>query len=106
MDKDEMIKRIKRATPHMDAILGSPPPTEEMFMNERQMLEMNAAITEASKHYDTLTDKAKIQITMGLQMAWWSLQKLNGDHVPEEDTGGPKPTKEQVAQVYQYLSTP
>jgi hypothetical protein len=102
---DKMKARIRKLTPEWNAILGDDKPTEGMYMNQRQVDEMNAAITQASKNYETLSQKERVQITMGLQMAWWSLQKLNGDHKSEPKQGAPTVTKAQIDSVRQYLTT-
>jgi hypothetical protein len=106
MDKKEMIDRIRNATPEMRDILGDDKkPTEEPYMNQRTVLELNKMILDFSEHHESFTKKNELQIVMALQMMYWSVQKNKGVHEPEPKEGAPVVTKEQVHQMHQYLTT-
>jgi len=71
-------------------------------MTENQLKELRDTINyDTTMPYETLTHKDKACITMAVDMAWWGVQKMNGDWVMKESdkkliAEGKAPSEEQI----------
>ncbi len=106
MNKDEMIRRIRKATPEWNAILGDPQPAEEPFMTEKQFDAIKEGMNYiASKNFENIPHHERTALLVLCQMSAWGLAKNSGDFAKEplhDETS--KPTKAQVTRLYNYIT--